>query len=847
MSRSNDLDDEFLLQSTYGALFFGVPSQGMEVADLMSMAQGHPAQYTVNLLNQQLGFRLRTRLQGEFCEAFAYKDSKIVHFYEQEMSATMIQEAESKRWVRKGPKVLLVTPASATCGRYWEKGSDYLVSLPGDHSTMVKFSENDRDGYPKVREVVRNFVKEAEIVIKHRIQRALNGDLSPCEKVDACKAIQIRPKSYFHAPPPSMEEFTGREEYMSRLETVYDGNKHIRIALYGLSGIGKTRIALEAVYKWKRLDSTSIFWVHAGTSQRMNKDYLDIAKAVGIVGWDSQNPDIDKLRLVKDWFESAASGRWILVLDNADDIDLLYKGQHNANRLANYFPRSSNGTILLTTRNKKVATSFTTHKNIVSIKAFNTTESINLLKSKVGDDFHERDYVKLANTLDHVPLALVQAAAFISTQSLSITRYLSLYDKSDAFKIDLLSKEFEDDIRDRDIKNPISATFAISFEHIEKSDPRAADILSIMSMLDTQAIPTSLLPLDEDILSTEALGTLQAFSLITKASQQEQEDQSFDMHRLVRLAMHSWLRISRELKLWARSSIAIMSKRFPEGSYENLDTCKTYLPHALIVLSSEQTLGDDELPEALHPSQEVLKETKILHAALQLRVSQHFTTMGNFQSAEPIARRSLTTRKIMLGKEHPDTLESMANLASVLEGQGKYEESERMNRQIFILKETVLGKKHPDTLMTMSNLAVVLDSQGKYEESEWMNRQTLILKETVLGKKHPNTLTTMNNLALVLDKQGKYEESERMNRQTLILQETVLGKKHPNTLTTMSNLAVVLNNQGKYEESEQMNRQTLALIETVLDKKHPLVLTVRVNLAWTLRDQGKFEEARMYQ
>lgn len=91
MSRSNDLDDEFLLQSTYGALFFGVPSQGMEVADLMSMAQGHPAQYTVNLLNQQLGFRLRTRLQGEFCEAFAYKDSKIVHFYEQEMSATMIQ------------------------------------------------------------------------------------------------------------------------------------------------------------------------------------------------------------------------------------------------------------------------------------------------------------------------------------------------------------------------------------------------------------------------------------------------------------------------------------------------------------------------------------------------------------------------------------------------------------------------------------------------------------------------------------------------------------------------------------------------------------------------------------
>jgi hypothetical protein len=68
-----------------------------------------------------------------------------------------------------------------------------------------------------------------------------------------------------------------------------------------------------------------------------------------------------------------------------------------------------------------------------------------------------------------------------------------------------------------------------------------------------------------------------------------------------------------------------------------------------------------------------------------------------------------------------------------------------------ILKETVLGKDHPDTLTTMNNLAISLDRQGKYTEAEAMHRQTLQLRETLLGKGHPDTLRSMNDLAISLD------------------------------------------------------------------------------------------------
>jgi len=45
------------------------------------------------------------------------------------------------------------------------------------------------------------------------------------------------------------------------------------------------------------------------------------------------------------------------------------------------------------------------------------------------------------------------------------------------------------------------------------------------------------------------------------------------------------------------------------------------------------------------------------------------------------------------------------------------------------LKETVLGKEHPDILGSINNLALVLSDQGKYEEAGERYRQALRLYE----------------------------------------------------------------------------------------------------------------------
>jgi Flp pilus assembly protein TadD len=62
---------------------------------------------------------------------------------------------------------------------------------------------------------------------------------------------------------------------------------------------------------------------------------------------------------------------------------------------------------------------------------------------------------------------------------------------------------------------------------------------------------------------------------------------------------------------------------------------------------------------------------------------------------------------------------------AIADKQGEYEDAEAMHRQTLQLTETVLGKDHPDTLTSMNNLAVSLRLQGKCAEAEAMHKRAL--------------------------------------------------------------------------------------------------------------------------
>lgn len=204
----------------------------------------------------------------------------------------------------------------------------------------------------------------------------------------------------------------------------------------------KTRIALEFVNS-SHCENVSVFWVHAGTTARLDKDVQEIAQKIGIPGCDDLKAN--RFGLVKEWLEGDRSRPWVLVIDNMDDSSVLF-GQ---DRLIDQLPNCSHGSILLTTRDRGVGLKFAGPKRLISVRALETSDSSILLTHRLPTATPTDDLNQLAVVLENVPLALVQAAAFIATNDLIVAEYLNMYSESESSKLELLSEDFEDEASGR--------------------------------------------------------------------------------------------------------------------------------------------------------------------------------------------------------------------------------------------------------------------------------------------------------------------------------------------------------------------------------------------------------------
>jgi hypothetical protein len=121
-----------------------------------------------------------------------------------------------------------------------------------------------------------------------------------------------------HIPFDLIPGFVGRTVELETLkEQLLDPNGRRTVSLLGLGGIGKSRLALEVTYQIKLKDAhRSIFWIQASEVSTFERDMLEIGKKLKIPGVEDAKADVKAL--VKQRLNDS-EGRWLLVLDNADD------------------------------------------------------------------------------------------------------------------------------------------------------------------------------------------------------------------------------------------------------------------------------------------------------------------------------------------------------------------------------------------------------------------------------------------------------------------------------------------------------------------------------------------------
>ncbi|KAF2872037.1 hypothetical protein BDV95DRAFT_628482 [Massariosphaeria phaeospora] len=459
--------------------------------------------------------------------------------------------------------------------------------------------------------------------------------------------------------------FVSRESVIATIsECRVAAPAHTRMALVGLGSVGKSQIAIEYAYR-----------IQTAEPHMLVQEYKDIADKLVLPGWE--DPKADVLQL-------------LMILDNVDDDGVFFGNDENS---------AAHGTILITSRNNIAATNLVGgHGGVVEVEPMGEDEALALLHTRVPfGESSGADAKALVHALERIPLAITHARAYIKTRAstTTISTYLELFRESEANQ-------------------------QISFQHIQKTEPSAADLLALMSMFDKQGIPRWLLQgttsqLDFD----DALAPLVSFSMVRT----EIGEQAVAMHRLVQLSMRRWLAAEKELGKWVKESI------------QALKQCKVLLFYLKEVAS--------------HTTED--KEGLKKQAKCSLSAGWYLLLGGEYAAAEGYLRLSLDIRK---------------KLGTVLERQGKYDEAEAMHRRDLEGSEKVLGREHPDTL-------------GKYDEAEAMHRRDLEGSEKVLGREHPDTLTSVYRLAFFSHQEQHYSAAVSLYQRAYEGYVKVLGVQHP--------------------------------------------------------------------
>lgn len=614
----------------------------------------------------------------------------------------------------------------------------------------------------------------------------------------------------------------GRQDEIHKLEkSISTAAGPRKLAITGLGGVGKTQIALELAYRMQDRDpECSIFWIPCTSYQAVEQACMAIAQMIGI-------PDVkpaevkERIKAIfsqKDW-------KWLLIFDNADDMDMWIEDSTTSPPLKDFLPDNNQGHVVFTTRNRKLAV------KLASSDVMHLRE----LDEKTGTEFLEKSLIQkgllndshavlaLLEQLTFLPLAVAQAAAYMSENSISVSDYLLLLREQEADVVELLSEDFGDDGRYKDVQNPVAMTWLISFQQVQKLDQLACDYLALMACVAPRNIPESFLPRPASKKKMiDALGLLSSYSFITI-----QPGNSFiSLHRLVHLATRNWMKKEEQFPRYIQYATDRLSENFPDNDEANRQLWREYLPHALALLDENEFQKQIE---------------KYIDYIRKLGICLH--SDGRYNEAEKLLVQVVKTRRQVLGSEHLDALISMNDLALNYIKQGRHKDGAELSMESFEIQERMLGLEYSDTLFSMDDFALPYSFQSVWKNFEESVLQAVKDEEQLLGLEHPCTLNSITSLATIYRAQQRWREAEELEMQVMESRRRVLGPEHPATLDNLINLALTYQDQGRFKEAEELAVHVIETQKRVLGPEHPETLDSMTHLANILKELGNIPEA----
>ncbi|EXA29007.1 hypothetical protein FOVG_19428 [Fusarium oxysporum f. sp. pisi HDV247] len=687
---------------------------------------------------------------------------------------------------------------------------------------------------------------------------------------------QIQPA--FLVPFPKNDLFVGRDDVLARLQGLLFQEGRRKVALVGLGGIGKTQIALRLAHwtKEKKQDY-SVFWVPALSRASFEQACMQIMDACGIPTTD----DSSAVESVRQHLSSKSAGKWLLVVDNADDMQTVMGSKGADTGLYRSLPQSDQGRILFTTRYHKVAISVA-GRNILDVPAMSRDEARSYLKEALIQEMSSTDNEvidHLLALLAHLPLAITQAAAYLNENQISLTAYLQLFENTDRDRIELLSAEFQDDTRYEQSQDPVATTWFISFNQIRKGDELASRILMFLAYVEPKAVPQSMLPEGESQQQlTRAIGTLCGYRFLDRRG----PSKVFDMHSLVHLATRSWVTANDWEKEQSQAAIARLREIFPTDEWENRDVWRQYLPHAIKLLRCPEDDWSLELCDlgfwagrCLHVDGRVTEAVELLEHVVAIRektlveshpdrlASQHalgiaYRANGQIKEAVELLEHVVAIREKTLAESHPDRLASQHELAGAYRANGQIKEAVKLLEDVVAVRRTTLAEDHPSRLASQHELAGAYRANGQIKEAVKLLEDVVAISEktespittgiTTRARRSTSSQRTDQRgseaaRACAYRANGQTKKAVDILEHVVAIREKTLAENHPDRLASQHALGIAYGANGQIKEPVKLLEHVVAIKEKTFAENHPSRLASQHGLAAAYQANGQIKEA----
>jgi hypothetical protein len=607
--------------------------------------------------------------------------------------------------------------------------------------------------------------------------------------------------------PPRPVFLAGREELLTELDSRLTGDDDSAprmVALCGLGGTGKTSVALE--YAHRHLSEIGLAWqLPAENTAVLGAGFGRLADELGVMDMLHQRDPVAAVHTAL----RAHRVEWLLIFDNAPDPA----------SVAAFLPPAGNGQVLITSQNPHWP------GHALEVPVLNAAIAAGFLINRTRDP-DRRAAEELAGELGGLPLALEQAASYMTAVGQGTAAYLALFRGAQRAVLLGLGDP-------AGYGKTVAATLTMAFRQLEKS-PGAVGLLRLLAFFASEAIPlrlmlqssgrlvtqlgpevaSSLTPLLEDPLGDDkAIAALRRYSLINPTGDRQQ----VSVHGLVQAVTLDQIPHEHRLQ-WHQAAAALIEAAIPADTKSpgTWRVCARLLPHA----------------------QKALAYSSVGMA----RIASYLGHSGSHTAARNLQRRIAEARAQDLGPEHPETLAALAYLAHWTGQAGDPAAARHQFEELLPIRDRVLGPKHRDTLITRASVA---GWTGENDPARARDQFADLLPDIaqVLGPQHRETLAARASLARWTGQAGDPAQARDQFADLLPAIEKVFGPGHLDTLTAQHNLAHWTGKAGDPAQARDQFADLLPAIEKVFGPRHPVTLRGRVGLAWWTGKAGDLAEA----